>query len=68
MIIEINIKLGHKCKHYHTDNIEIGNTGDTVHVTTQISSCCRSCNVDNMYEVTTKEIKKTNVSDIALYH
>lgn len=33
MIIEINFKLGHKCKHYHTDNIEIGNTGDTVHVT-----------------------------------
>lgn len=35
MIIEINIKLGHKCKHYHTDNIEIGNTGDIVHVTTR---------------------------------
>lgn len=29
----------------------------------EISSCCRSCNVDNMYEVTTKEIKKTYVSD-----
>lgn len=29
----------------------------------EISSCCRSCNIDSIDEVTTKEIKKTNVSD-----
>lgn len=32
MIIEINIKLGYKCKYYYIDNIEIGNMGDIVYV------------------------------------